>query len=60
MVLVVIGWLGFVNERQAWLVGGGGVILGSLVYGLTVLILKVPEVQSVLNMLRRRLKPAYK
>ena len=32
---------------QAWLVGGGGVVIGSLVYGLVVLGLKVPEVQSV-------------
>ena len=60
MVLVVWGWMGLTNSRQAWLVGGGGVVLGSLVYGLVVLALKVPEVQSVINLLRRRLLPAYK
>ena len=60
MALVVWGWMGLTNERQAWLVGGGGVVIGSLVYGLGVLGLKVPEVQSVINLLRRRLKLAYK
>ena len=57
MLLVLLGWLGLTHARQAWLVGGGGVLLGGLVYGLVVLILKVPEVQSVLNLIKRRLKP---
>ncbi|MFZ2097500.1 MAG: lipid II flippase MurJ, partial [Anaerolineales bacterium] len=58
MVLVLWGWLGLTHERQAWLVGGGGVLLGGFVYGVIVLSLKVPEVQSLLNLIRRRLKPA--
>jgi putative peptidoglycan lipid II flippase len=60
MALAVWGWMGLTSERQAWLVGGGGVVIGCLVYGLGVMGLRVPEVQSVLNLLRRRLKPAYK
>jgi putative peptidoglycan lipid II flippase len=60
MVLVLWGWLGLTHARQAWLVGGGGVLLGGLVYGLGVLALKVPEVQSLLNLLRQRLQPASK
>jgi putative peptidoglycan lipid II flippase len=60
MALAVWGWMGLTHGHQAWLVGGGGVIIGCLVYGLGVMGLKVPEVQSVLNLLRRRLKPAYK
>ncbi len=60
MVLVVWGWIGLTNTRQAWLVGGGGVAIGGLVYGLGVLVLKVPEVQAVIGLLRRRLKPALK
>ncbi len=58
MVLVIVGWLGLTSTRQAWLVGGGGVLIGSLVYGLVVLALRVPEVYSVLNLLKRRLRPA--
>lgn len=60
MVLVVWGWMTLTNGRQAWLTGGGGMVFGGLIYGLGVMALKVPEVQSMLNLLRRRLKPAYK
>jgi putative peptidoglycan lipid II flippase len=60
MLLVVWGWMGLMNDRQAWLVGGGGVVIGCLVYGSGVMGLKVPEVQSVINLLKRRFKPAYK
>jgi putative peptidoglycan lipid II flippase len=60
MVLAVWGWMTLTNGRQAWLTGGGGVVIGGLAYGLGVLGLKVPEVHSVLNLLRRRLKPANK
>jgi putative peptidoglycan lipid II flippase len=58
MVLVLLGWLGITHEKQAWLVGGGGVLLGGLVYGIIIFFLKVPEVHSLLNLIRRRLKPA--
>jgi putative peptidoglycan lipid II flippase len=60
MALAVWGWMGLMNERQAWLVGGGGVVLGCLVYGLGVMVLKIPEVHAVISIIRRRLKPAYK
>jgi putative peptidoglycan lipid II flippase len=60
MAGVVLGWLGLIGERQAWLVGGGGVLLGGMVYGLVVWGLKVPEVYSLINLLKRRLRPAYK
>jgi putative peptidoglycan lipid II flippase len=58
MVLVLLGWLQLTQEKQAWLIGGGGVLLGGLVYAVVILILKVPEVQSLLNLIRRRLKTA--
>ncbi len=57
MVLALLGWLGLTQARQAWLVGGGGMLVGGLVYGLGVLFMKVPEVQSVINLVRRRLRP---
>ena len=60
MVLVLLGWLGLTQDRQAWLVGLGGVLVGGIAYGAVVLVMKVPEVQSVLNLLRRRFKPALK
>ncbi len=57
MVLALLGWLGLTRSHQAWLVGGGGVLMGGLVYGMGVLLMKVPEVQSVINLVRRRLRP---
>ena len=60
MTLLLWSWLALTTNRPAWLIGGGGVILGGIIYGLCILALKVPEVQSVLNLLKRRLRPAYK
>jgi len=60
MTLFLWGWLVMTSARQAWLVGGGGVLLGGMVYTLIILLLKVPEVQAVLDLLKRRLKPVYK
>jgi len=58
MALILWGWLRLMNEQPAWLVGAGGVILGGAIYGICVLSLRVPEVQYVLSMLKRRLKLA--
>ncbi|HSB66004.1 MAG TPA: murein biosynthesis integral membrane protein MurJ [Anaerolineales bacterium] len=60
MVLVLWGWLGLTQARQAWLVGGGGVLVGGIVYALVVFVLKVPEVHSLLDLLKHRLQPASK
>ncbi len=60
MGLVIWAWMGLTSEKAAWLVGVGGVIIGCAVYGLIIMALKVPEVQSVFNLVRRRLSPAYK
>jgi putative peptidoglycan lipid II flippase len=60
MGLVIWGWLGLTSELPAWLVGVGGVFIGGLVYGLIILAFKVPEVQSVYHLLRRRFSMAYK
>ncbi len=60
MTLFLWGWLTLTNARQAWLVGGGGVLIGGAIYVLAILILKVPEVQAILDLVKRRLKPVYK
>ncbi len=60
MGLVIWAWLNLTGERAAWLVGIGGVIIGCGVYGLIIVALKVPEAQSVFNLVRRKLSPAYK
>jgi putative peptidoglycan lipid II flippase len=58
MVLALLGWMGLTHARQAWLVGGGGVLVGGLVYTLGVVLMRVPEVQSLLSLIRRRMRPA--
>jgi putative peptidoglycan lipid II flippase len=58
MTLILWGWLELTTTSQAWLVGGGGVLAGGIVYGLCVIALRVPEVLAVLNNLKRRIRLA--
>jgi putative peptidoglycan lipid II flippase len=58
MALVIWGWLVIAYEQPVWLVAVGGILLGGAVYGISVLMMRVPEAQSVINILKRRLKPA--
>jgi putative peptidoglycan lipid II flippase len=60
MGLVIWGWLALTSDRAAWLVGLGGVIIGGLIYGLIIMALKVPELQSVYHLIMHRLRPADK
>jgi putative peptidoglycan lipid II flippase len=60
MGVVVWSWLGLTRSQPAWLVGLGGVLIGSLVYGLVILLLRVPEMLSIIALLRRRFGLAYK
>lgn len=60
MVVVLWGWMGLTHGRQSWLVGGGGIVVGTLVYGFGILVMRVPEVQSLLSLLKHRLQPASK
>ncbi len=47
MTLALALWLSQVGSRSVWLVGGGGVALGGIVYGLAILALRVPEGAAV-------------
>jgi putative peptidoglycan lipid II flippase len=58
MTLVLWGWVGLTVGQPVWLVAMGGVLLGAAVYGLVVLLLRVPEARSMMNILVRRLKPS--
>lgn len=60
MALVLWVWLGLTTAQPVWLVGLGGVLAGSAIYGLCVLLLRVPEAQTVVGLLKRRLKLAIK
>lgn len=60
MGLAVWAWLQLTSGQSAWLVGLGGVVIGSLVYGVVILLLRVPEVLTLIGLVRRRLGLAYK
>jgi putative peptidoglycan lipid II flippase len=47
-------WMRFSSSLNVWVVGLGGVALGGTIYGLSVVLLKVPEVQLLLNSIKRR------
>jgi putative peptidoglycan lipid II flippase len=48
-------WLTWLGGRAAWMVAGGGVALGGLIYGLIILALGVSEARRLLAALSRRL-----
>lgn len=54
MGLALMAWIQFTASLNSWLGGLGGVAFGGLVYGLGVVILKVPEIQGIMNMVKRR------
>jgi len=60
MGIAVWVWLQLTSVQSAWLVALGGVILGSLVYSLVILLLKVPEMLSLIGILKQRIGLAYK
>ena len=55
MALALLFWTKAVGSLNPWLVGLGGVTVGGLVYGLGVALLKVPEFQSLLGFLKKRI-----
>ena len=58
MALVIWGWLVIAHEQPVWIIAVGGILFGGAVYGISVLMMRVPEAQSVINILKRRLKAA--
>lgn len=54
MGLGIAVWMQFASALNVWLVGLGGVALGGLIYGISMILLKVPEVQQLLEMIKRR------
>lgn len=56
MGLAVWFWLGLTQGQSVWLVAGGGVALGGLVYGLAVLALGIPEARQAVGLVLGRLR----
>jgi putative peptidoglycan lipid II flippase len=54
MTAALVVWMQAVGSSRAALTTLGGVAIGGLVYGLLLILLRVPEVGSVIRMVRRR------
>jgi putative peptidoglycan lipid II flippase len=59
--LVMAGGLLFIlsgfQDWSVWMIGIGGSLSGALLYGIMLVVLRVPEIQSLLKVLRRRIMP---
>jgi putative peptidoglycan lipid II flippase len=55
MAIALLVWIQSTGSLNPWVVGLGGVAIGGLVYGLGVVLLKVPETQSVFSLVRKHL-----
>lgn len=55
MALGLATWLFFTGDRPAWIAAGGGLAIGSLLYALCALGMRIPEALSLMDALQRRL-----
>jgi putative peptidoglycan lipid II flippase len=58
MGIAVWLWLQATGSLTDWVVALGGVVLGGFVYGAAVVLLRVPEIQTLMSAIVRRLRPA--
>jgi putative peptidoglycan lipid II flippase len=56
MAAALVFWMQVAGSASFALITLGGVAIGGIVYGLVLIILRVPELQSVFGMVRRRLQ----
>jgi putative peptidoglycan lipid II flippase len=54
MGVILVVWRQVSGEMNLWLVGVGGIALGGLAYGLSLVALRVPEVHTLLGFLQKR------
>jgi putative peptidoglycan lipid II flippase len=50
-------WIQATGNLAHWIVTLGGVVLGGIIYSLAITVLKVPEIQSAIQFVSRRVKP---
>lgn len=55
MAIGILLWIKLTGSLNPWLIGLGGVAMGGTVYGLGVVLLKVPEIASVYSLVKKRL-----
>ena len=50
-------WIQSTGSLSRWVVVPGGVALGAVIYGFAITVLRVPEIQSAIRFVARRVKP---
>jgi putative peptidoglycan lipid II flippase len=48
-------WIQATENLSRWIVALGGIVIGALIYGVGVFALRVPEIQTIMNAITRRL-----
>ena len=51
-------WIQATGSLTRWIVALGGVVIGGIIYGVGVILLRVPEIQMLISSIKRRLLPA--
>jgi putative peptidoglycan lipid II flippase len=54
MAIGLLAWMQASGSLNRWVIALGGVAIGGIIYGLGAVLLKVPELQIVFSMLRKR------
>jgi putative peptidoglycan lipid II flippase len=54
MGIVLWLWTQAAGSLNEWIVALGGIAIGGVIYGVSVLLLRVPELQTLINAFRRR------
>ena len=57
MAVALLAWIRLPVAENPWVGGLGGVLAGSVVYASGVILLKIPEVQSLWELIKRRGRP---
>ncbi len=55
MGLILWGWMTYFAGSSAWLIGGGGILLGGFVYGMALLFLRVDEIHALVRYINQKL-----
>lgn len=58
MSLALWGWMQITSGYSVWIVALGGILIGGLIYGISLLVIGVPEIKNLLKIAGQRLKSA--
>jgi len=56
MALFLGGWLNWTAGNKVWIIGGGGVAIGGMIYAITTLLIGVRETRDMVMSLRHRMR----